>query len=131
LPSLENGMARNASSNLNKGFPDLSRNPILAWFAEEKHLMFYFGPILQRHCQQQLCPLKREGKYKLIGCSKIKCFKQWRHVKLKGTMTKFPVQKDNNTHTQSSTKYADHQDATDIQKKDFFLFFGFFFIFYL
>ena len=41
---------------------------------------------------------------------KKECCKQCRHVKFKGTMTKQEQHK----------KHAEHQDATDIQKKHYF-----------
>jgi len=42
-------------------------------------------------------------------------FKQCRHVKFKGTRTKWPVQK-----TQNSAKHAEHENVTDIQNELFF-----------
>ena len=45
-------------------------------------------------------------------CSKKKCCKECRHVKFKGTITKWPYK---NTHRTTQT-YAEHQYATDIQK---------------
>jgi len=39
------------------------------------------------------------------------CCKQYRYVKIKGTMTKWPVQKPTHRTTQ---KYIEHQDATGI-----------------
>ena len=49
--------------------------------------------------------------YKLKRCSKIECCKQCRYVKLKGTMTKWSVQKLTHRTTQ---KHVQHHDATDI-----------------
>jgi len=45
---------------------------------------------------------------------KKECCKQCRYVKFKGTMTKWPIQKQTHRTTQ---KHVEHQDATDIQKK--------------
>ena len=59
--------------------------------------------------------------YKLRRCSKNECCEQCRHVKFKGTMTKWPVQKQ--TH-RTAQKHAKHQDATDIQKKLVFVYFS-------
>jgi len=50
-------------------------------------------------------------------CSKKECCKQCRHVKFKGTMTKWPVYKQTHRTTQKRLK---HQDATDIQKQNYF-----------
>jgi len=47
---------------------------------------------------------------KLKRCSKKECCKQCRHVKCKGTMTKWPVQSPTNRTTQ---KHVEHQDVTD------------------
>jgi len=61
--------------------------------------------------------------YKLKRCSKKECCKQWRYVKVKGTTTKWPVQKPTHRTTQ---QHAEHHDATDIQKTTIFCVFGFF-----
>jgi len=50
--------------------------------------------------------------YKFKRCSKKECCKQCRYVKFKGSMTKWPVQKQ--TH-RSTHKHIEHQDATDIK----------------
>jgi len=63
--------------------------------------------------------------YKSKKFSKKEYCKQCRHVKFKGTVTKWPVQKQ--TH-RTAQKHTEHQDATDIQNK---LVFVFFFGFYL
>jgi len=49
---------------------------------------------------------------------KKECCTQCRHVRFKGTMTKWSVQKQ--TH-RTAQKHAEHQDATDIQNKTRFL----------
>jgi len=48
---------------------------------------------------------------------KKECYKQYRYVKCKGTMTKWPVQKP--TH-RTTRKHVKHYDATDILKKNYF-----------
>ena len=50
----------------------------------------------------------------------VKCCKQCRHVKFKGTMTKWPVAKPTN---RTAQKHAEHQDATDIKTNNLILFF--------
>ena len=45
---------------------------------------------------------------------KKECCKQCRHVRFKGTMTKWPVQK--HTH-RLAQKHVEYQDSTDIQEK--------------
>ena len=62
-------------------------------------------------------------KYKLKRCAKKDYCKQCRHVKFKGTMTKWPVQKQ--THG-TAQKHVEHRDATDIKHKLFFVFSGFY-----
>jgi len=53
---------------------------------------------------------------------KVKCCKQWRHVKFKGTMTKQTVPKPTN---RTAQKHAEHEDATDIKTNNLILcFFG-------
>jgi len=47
---------------------------------------------------------------------KEECCKQYRHVKFKGTITEWPVQKQ--TH-RTIQKHVEHQDATDIKKTIF------------
>ena len=49
--------------------------------------------------------------YILKRCSKKECCKQCRHVKFKGTIRKWPVQKP--TH-KTTEKHVEHEDATDI-----------------
>ena len=56
-------------------------------------------------------------------CSKKECCKQCRYFKVKGTTTKWPVQKPTHRTTQ---KHAEHHDATDIQKTTIFVFLDFF-----
>ena len=63
-----------------------------------------------------------------MRCSNKECCKQCRYVKFKGTMTKWPVQKLTHRTTQ---KHVQLHDATNIQKKTIFVFFGFFFFYFL
>ena len=49
--------------------------------------------------------------YKLMRCSNKECCKQCRYVMFKGTMTKWPVQKQTQGTTQ---KLLQHHHATDI-----------------
>jgi len=52
-------------------------------------------------------------KFKLKRCSTKECCKQCRYVKFEGTMTNWPAQKPTQQH-------VEHQDATGIQKKNYF-----------
>ena len=62
-------------------------------------------------------------------CSKKECCKQCKHVKSKGTVTNWPVQKPTNRTLQ---KHVEHHDATDIWfRKNFFCVFGIFFFSFL
>ena len=53
--------------------------------------------------------------YKMKRCSKTECYKQCRHDKLKGTMTKWPVHVKN-------TQKVEHQNATHSEKNYFLRF---------
>ena len=48
--------------------------------------------------------------YKLKRCSKKECWKQYRYVKFKDIMTKWPIQPTHRT----TQKHVEHHDATDI-----------------
>ena len=47
--------------------------------------------------------IDRLNQNKLKRCPKKECCKQYRHVKFKGTMTKWPVQKHTHTHAHTHT----------------------------
>jgi len=67
---------------------------------------------------------KMKCKYSLKRCSKTECCKQCRHVKLRGTMTKWPVHRKRQRTTQI---HVEHQDATHI-KETIFLCFKYIFV---
>ena len=58
--------------------------------------------------------LTEKNPYKLKRCSKKECCKQCRHVKFKGTITKWPEHRKKH---RTKQKHKEHQNATDIQKK--------------
>jgi len=64
-----------------------------------------------------------------MRCSKKECCQHCRYVKFKGTLTKWPVQKQTHRTTQKHV-HVEHQDATDIQKKSLLRFSDFNFLFH-
>ena len=74
----------------------------------ENHLTISLHWMFTRIFIDHVCTLLL---YTLNWCSKKYCCKQCKHVKFKGTMTKWPVQKES---LRTAQKHAEHQAATNI-----------------